>query len=206
MGWMYRHTLGRFNDINALVSLHFTLQRLDWNPPAFFTDGAAGSPTLQLALLKYLLLTHPTTVLELGSGQTSKLLSCYQRDHPDAYVLTLEEDHAFAEVMRPYITHEYRSAPLNPWYDVPRNRPFDLVLVDGPSDLTKRVGIANCLPRILSPSFVLLLDDTEHRTMRPTLTACDRALRDTPHRRFQIEGWKQQTVYCSAQHRFLAHS
>jgi hypothetical protein len=206
MGWLYRHTLGRFNDLNALVSLHFTLQRLGWNPPAFFTDGAAGSPTLQLALLKYLLLTHPTAVLELGSGQTSKMLSCYQRDHPDAYVLTLEEDRAFADVMRPFITHDYRHAPLNPWYDVPTDRAFDIVLLDGPSNLEKRIGIAAHLPRILSPSFILLLDDTEDRAMRPTLAACDSALQQTPHLRFQIDGWKQQTVFCAPQHRFLAYS
>ena len=204
MDWLYRRTLGRLNDLNALVSLHFTLIRLGWSPPAFFTDGAAANPTLQLMLLKALLFTAPQSILELGSGQSTKILSCYHRDNPGSYILTLEEDEGFAKVMRPLVSHDYRHVSFSRWYDVELTRQFDLILVDGPSDVPKRMGLLDHLPRILAPSFILVIDDTDQRATVPMVRSCGRLL--PPHISFRVRGWKEQTVFCSPDHRFLACS
>ena len=110
--WLHLRIVERLNDVTALVSLNATLRRLNWNPPAFFTDGAAASPTLQHTLLKSLLLTTPDSILELGSGQSTKLLSLYRGDHPECYVLTLEESEAWAGQMSKLISHDYRFSPV----------------------------------------------------------------------------------------------
>ena len=122
MGWARRawvwgclaalRIVKRLNDVTALVSLNATLRRLNWNPPAFFTDGAAASPTLQHTLLKSLLLTTPDSILELGSGQSTKLLSLYRGDYRECYVLTLEESEAWAGQMSKLISHDYRFSPV----------------------------------------------------------------------------------------------
>src|SRR5687768_6804653 len=66
---------GQLLDLAANVSLQAHLARAQFTATDFFVDGAAASPTLQLVLVKVLNLCRPTTVLELGSGQTTKLLA-----------------------------------------------------------------------------------------------------------------------------------
>src|SRR5262249_46048681 len=84
--------LAKLNETMASVALEGALRRLGLESPDFFTDGAAGTPSLDLLLVKVLRLIRPARILEFGSGQTTKLFALYHHATPSSYVLTLEED------------------------------------------------------------------------------------------------------------------
>jgi hypothetical protein len=112
---------------------------------------------MQLLLVKVLAFCQPLSILELGSGQTTKLLANYGRQFPLTQVLTLEQNAQWHERLQNSVelpaNHSYRLAPLalkqvtipslgrrieTEWYsgtDVEAEvsvRRFDLVIVDGP--------------------------------------------------------------------------
>jgi hypothetical protein len=142
-------------DVGNSVSLNGYLMRSGYAPAAFFVDGASATPSLQLMLVKVLALCRPRTILELGSGQTTKILTIYARESPSSEVLTLEQDatwHALLMDSVPFsANHAYRLAPLESrsvsipdrrttistkWYggadaELETHR-FELILVDGP--------------------------------------------------------------------------
>ena len=220
----------KVNDLHAVVSLEAGLHRAGWRVTDLFTDGAAANPTLQLFNLKVLQLVKPRTVLELGSGQTTKVLSAYVRASPAASVLTLEQDAAWVERLRPEVIHDYRHVPVVPqtfscrgsnlhlattWYEeVPelQERQFDYILVDGPDPATDpaktdyaRSGILKYIPSILNQSFVVVFDDAERYAESMTVNALTDILAacQIPHVRFSIYGIKTQIVFCSPNHAYL---
>jgi len=76
---MLARTTGYLLDLAANVSLQSQLKRVGFSAPDFFVDCGAGSPTLQLTLVKVLSLCQPSSILELGAGQTTKIPAHYGR-------------------------------------------------------------------------------------------------------------------------------
>ncbi len=222
---------GKLNDVHCAISLESSLLRAGYRVADLFTDGAAATPSLQLHSLKILLFCRPKNVLELGSGQSTKLLSEYARQHPDAYVLTLEQDNTWVERLAGQVTHDYRHVPLErkdfvcrgsrlnlatDWYqDLPELHrvKFDYILVDGPDPGTlgtahtgyARSGILQYMPEILAESFVVVFDDAERYGEIMTTAALEAILRACKVRyvRFTIHGTKDQVVFCSPDRSFL---
>ena len=189
---MLARVAGHAQDAAANVSLQGYLARSGFTYEDFFVDGAAASPQLQLTLVKILDICHPRSILELGSGQTTKVLSHYARRHPDARVLTLEENPAWAALLSQQLqapqNHSYCESRLQAttvtlptgeaisanWFrDGDRllaGRTFDFVLVDGPTNWQpgtefvrySRIGILPFLPQVLAERFVIVLDDTDN--------------------------------------------
>ena len=140
----------KVNDVHAAISLEAGIQRAGWTVSEFFTDGAAANPSLQLLHLKVLQFVKPKAILELGSGQTTKVLSAYARAMPASYILSLEQDASWMQRLAPDVIHDYRHARIVPrtftcrgsnlrltteWYkEIPElhARKFDYILVDGP--------------------------------------------------------------------------
>ena len=220
----------KINDVHAAISLEAGLRRVGWTVTDFFTDGAAANPSLQLFNLKVLQFVKPRTILELGSGQTTKLLSAYARAAPAIYVLTLEQDASWADRLRPDVVHDYRHVPLvsrafscpgsglqvrTQWYDeVPelRGRRFDYILIDGPDSGAHpartryaRSGILEYMPSILNDSFVVVFDDAERYGETMTVDALRDILKalQIRHVSFSIHGIKTQVVFCSPDHAYL---
>lgn len=104
----------KLNDTHFAISLEAGLRRAGYDPPDFFTDGAAANPSLQLLHLKVLRFCRPQKILELGSGQTTKILSCYARENPSADMLTLEQDESWVERLKAVVVHDLRHVPLQP--------------------------------------------------------------------------------------------
>jgi hypothetical protein len=221
----------KLNDVQDAISLENGLRRAGYELTDFFTDEAAGNPSLQLVHFKILRLCRPQQILELGSGQTTKLLSCYQRQNSSAYILTLEQDENWLKKIRNEIAHDYRHVALEPkqftcagtglklstsWYrDLPElhQRKFDYVLVDGPDhggpgtehvDYS-RSGILQHMPDILAPSFIIVFDDAERYGETMTIQALDAILRACGIRfvRFERHGMKTQVAFCSPDFAFL---
>ena len=224
----------KLNDASYAVSLEAGLLRAAYHPLDFFTDGAAASPSLQLLHLKILRFCKPQRILELGSGQTTKILSCYARENPSAYILTLEQDGSWVQRLREHVVHDYRHAPLlglqfscsgfnldlsTMWYqEVPEllEGQFDYVLIDGPDPGTpgtthnnySRSGILKYLPSILAESFVVLFDDAERYGEIMTIRAFESVLKASKVKyvRFSIHGVKSQVVFCSENRSYLRSS
>jgi hypothetical protein len=224
----------KLNDVQDAISLENGLRRAGYELTDFFTDEAAGNPSLQLLHFKILRLCRPQQILELGSGQTTKLLSCYQRQNPSAYILTLEQDERWQKQIREQVAHDCRHVSLEPkeftcagtglklrthWYqDLPElhQRKFDYMLVDGPDhggpgtdhvDYA-RSGILRYMPDILADHFVIVFDDAERRGESMTIKALDAILRAGAIRfvRFARYGIKTQAVFCSPDFAFLRSS
>jgi hypothetical protein len=225
--------VARLNEVLAAIALEGSLRRQRLEPPNFFTDGAAATPSLELLLLKVLRFVRPMSILELGSGQSTKLLALYYHETPTSYVLSLEEDASWVKLLEPQITidgrrHDYRHSPLHEttvmrpgsggaiqtrWYSdeaAIEGVKFDLVLVDGPAtsgdpDAFSRVGIVRHLPAALDTSFVLIFDDAERYGERTTIALVEEALRlgQRTFVRFDLHGIKTQTVICSRDRAFL---
>lgn len=222
---------GKINDLSYAISLEAGLRRAGYEPIDLFTDGGAANPSLQLLNFKILRLLRPKNVLELGSGQSTKVLSCYARQNPSAHVLTLEQDRAWVERLKEHVGHDYRHAPLEDkqfacagtglrltasWYkDVIelRSLKFDYILVDGPDPGVvgtsytpyARAGILHYMPHILSDSFVVVFDDAERTGERMTVEAFQQLLNASKiaHTRFAVHGAKTQVVFCSPDLTFL---
>lgn len=221
----------QLNDAYYAASLYAGLREADWHIEDLFTDGAAANPSLQLFHFKVLRLLKPRRVLELGSGQTTKLLSAYASANPDARVLTLEQDAAWSARIKPTVAHDFRHVAVETtrlsvpaagldtatlWYKEVaelREQKFDYVLVDGPYAGTAgggpvpyaRAGILRYMPRLLAESFVVVFDDAERAGESMTVDAFGAVLRASaiPHQRFALHGVKTQVVFCSPTLAFL---
>ena len=221
----------KLNDVHYAMSFENGLRRAGYQIDELFTDGAAANPSLQLHILKILLFCRPTRILELGSGQSTKLLSAYAREHADVTALTLEQDRGWIERLKGAIAHDYRHAPLEDkaftcrgsglrlttrWYqEIPelQTRKFDFILVDGPDPGTSgtahtnyaRSGILQYLPDALAETFVVIFDDAERYGELMTVAALEAILQACKRRyiRFTIHGMKDQVVLCSPDLAFL---
>jgi hypothetical protein len=217
----------RVDDSGNAISMRFGLSDLGWNVPSFFMDGASGSPSLQLLNLKVLLFCNPRSVLELGSGQTTKVLSCFADANPAASVVSLEQNAEWHSRLAPDIKHDYRLLPITDrlvandasstsvtaqWYadDPVLKRRYDYILVDGPDDGASnpgRVGIINYLPDLLSEEFIIVFDDAERPGESRTVSLVETILEKShiPFRSFQKCGIKTQAVICSPRFGFLQY-
>jgi hypothetical protein len=154
---LQQRSTGHVLDLSANLSLQSHLARAGFAASDFFVDGAAASPTLELAIVKILALCSPDSVLELGSGQSTKVLTQYARSHPEAQVLTIEEDEAWhrrlSSTLDAPANHRYETRQLErrevtlpnkrgtvetTWYSDGESlldgRRFQLVIVDGPTN------------------------------------------------------------------------
>jgi len=220
------------NDVSYAISLERSLKESGYVIDGFFTDGAAANPSLHLFQMKVLTFLRPRSVLELGSGQTTRVLTGYARDNPSANVVTLEQERSWFDRLRPQISHDYRSAPLEPvsfntagterhiqteWY-APQpdlgERKFDYILVDGPdhgrtsaaATTFARSGILRYVPSILDTSFVVVFDDADRYGVLMTAHEFEAILTRHGIRfvSFSLYGAKTQMVLCSPDNAFLS--
>jgi hypothetical protein len=224
--------VARVHDTHAAVTLYANLPVAGHIQGGLFMDGAAANASLMLFLNKCLTICRPKRVLELGSGQTTKLLAHYYHENPGVEVCTLEHNASWVKSLRPLLTKEgrcldYRHAPLTdrefvcrgtgerihtPWYTVPpefKRQQFDLILVDGPDTghgaPYTREGVLEYLPDILGSSFVVIFDDAERAEEMRLASAFERILRalNIGFVHFQIEAIKTQAVFCSSDLAYL---
>ncbi len=218
----------KLNDTRALSLLLANTTSRGWTLRDFYLDGAAADASLCLLLFKCLSL-GPRRVLELGSGQTTKLLWNYCREQPEAAVVSLEQSDQWTAILSGYLqppapNHRLLHAPLDPvsvpspgggaidtrWYHANLEGQFDLILVDGPNGTPtySRAGIVGHLPRILAPTFVIIMDDAERYGEVMTVDLIERTLRAAGIRyvRWEVNGLKRQVAIASPDRAFLAFS
>jgi len=169
-----------------------------WLKDQSFSPGRAaiGYPTLY-ALYRILDEYQPKNILEIGLGQSTKMIGAYIKSKVEAGELckhyVVEHDFSWINFFKnmhqlssgtEIVQLDLLKAPINeegiePTYvnlykgfkEKFANEKFDLIFIDGPfgSPLYSRMDIVDLLPDCLTDSFVLMLDDAERTGEQNTL-------------------------------------
>lgn len=140
---------------------------------------AVGYPFLY-ALYRVLNEWKPKRILELGLGQTTKMIGQYAANNQEIEHIIIEQDKDWIEFFTKgvfslpqnsnIIQHDYEFIPYKSQKDVRvfsdfanqiNNKSFDLICIDAPigSKVYSRIDILKLLPACLPNSFVLMMDD-----------------------------------------------
>jgi predicted O-methyltransferase YrrM len=170
-----------FRQLEALLNLHAITPVGFALPP---TRGWSASPDLLLLLTSLVATKRPTTVIDIGSGNSTLWLSLALRTYAvPGRVIALDHDDAYARSTRALLElhglgeyAEVRHAPLVdtkvdheiwPWYDLTALADVpecDLVVVDGPPGTGHRHARYPALPLLaprLTDRAVVVLDDCD---------------------------------------------
>lgn len=119
------------------------------------------TPMYLLALLDTLLESRPKRILDIGSGETTRLFNAYC-ETTGAVCDALEESAVFASYLRDLKNVRMRVHPVGDsgWYEgVAFTEPYDLVSVDGPRGI-KRNRIAARIGEIAAGRSIVFVDDS----------------------------------------------
>ena len=169
---------------------HDTIKGSNWLQNQPFSPGRAaiGYPTLY-ALYRILDEFQPRSILELGLGQSTKMIGSYVKwkeqkgeeckhivvEHDknwidffkNSFELSKSTEIMQMDLVKPYLDWENGTQiAVNMYKDFGAtltDKVFDLIFIDGPfgSDVVSRIDIIDLLPECLNDSFILMLDDAE---------------------------------------------
>lgn len=177
---------------------HDTIKGSNWLQNQPFSPGRAaiGYPTLY-ALYRILDEFQPKSILELGLGQSTKMIGSYVKwkeqkgeeckhivvEHDknwidffkNSFELSKSTEIMQMDLVKPYLDWENGTQiEVNMYKDFGAtltDKVFDLIFIDGPfgSDVVSRIDIIDLLPECLNDSFILMLDDAERNGEQNTL-------------------------------------
>ena len=200
-----------------------------WLKNRSFSAGrwAMGYPALYV-LYRVLNESHPVNILELGLGQSTRMISQYADSFDEVSHTVVEHD-------REWITFFKRSFELSPrsnlvllnrettaykeaenirtfagFADIFSDKKFDFICIDAPfgGDMKQysRIDVLKILPKCLNHEFIIMLDDTnrigESRTLEEMLSVLTTS--GIPFFVGHYEGDKKTSVICSAGMKFFA--
>ena len=188
--WLARHhgidfypetPLARLSKDMCAVDLLRRLQvEHPWIPASLFPGAGSADHKLLYVLGRALAEFRFRSILELGAGETTKILDAFARQTGHR-VTTLEHDADWVQRVRnrgladthmllhcPLVTYEDKLAGLYRWYDLTKvssalNDRFDLFVVDGPvgTRYFSRFGFARFFPTRRGDDWLLLWDDLD---------------------------------------------
>ncbi len=211
---------------------HDTIKGSEWLPDDFpMSPGnmALGYPALY-ALYRILNEVHPKSILETGLGQSTKMISLYNRKHKDCHHRVVEHDSSWIE----FFTNHFNVPETTEIVELPitditidlgkgssnvtvyegfaekfTGQQFDFMCIDGPfgfrSPQYARVDLFGILPECLAESFVILLDDCNRDGEKNTLNLISELLSENsiPHRKNIYFGEKGTGILVSENLAFL---
>jgi predicted O-methyltransferase YrrM len=169
-------------------------RRIDWldTIPLASPSGGTANFSFLYTLLSILSDQGPSSILEIGAGQSTILLAQYARRWGRALTVVDHEKYWLQTVTEFPAGCSFIHAPLTPmsvknrtilWYDcdAPAST-FDLLLIDGPPASTRalryhRLGILRWLPKILQSEFLIIADDASRPGERVLVRHIDAVLR-----------------------------
>jgi len=205
-----------------------TVSSSDWLHDQTFSPGrwAVGYPYLY-ALYRILNEIHPQRILELGLGQSTRMIARYAETHDETRHIVVEHDAEWIDFFaRSYQLPGSTEVLKLDWGYVPYRdvegvrvysgfadalvgQRFGLISIDGPlaGDMPDyaRIDVLSLLPGCLEPSFVIMLDDCERNGESHTMEAMRQALSEAgiDYRSCVYSGEKDLGVLCSADLAFL---
>jgi len=163
----------------------------DWFNDKTLSPGrwAAGYQFLYV-LYRVLNEIKPSNILELGLGQSTRMITQYVKNQPDVVHQVVEHDEEWIRhfalslslgeqtrvVTLPMETESFMddSVPIySGFVDVFAGKKFDLISVDGPygflSKVYARIDVLKLLPGCLTDSFVIMVDDYNRQNAKNTV-------------------------------------
>lgn len=188
---------------------------------------AVGFPFLYV-LYRTLNEMKPKRILELGLGQTTKMIAQYAAFHPEVEHHVVEHDEEWvnfwlssntapenthfhilglAETEHPSASHKVRC--YQGFSDEFKGMSFDFISVDAPFgyDMTElaRIDILSILPDSLAPSFAIMVDDYNRKGEQSMVREMEKALESAgiEFKRGVYRGEKHATIATSTNNAFL---
>jgi hypothetical protein len=183
----------------------------------FFPVGAAASYSLMYLLFRLLTEHAVSTIVELGSGQTTLLIDrirqqetrhvCYEQDR-------LWHDHLGRILQRcdyrlRSMAGGYRDGIEFQWYEDVELCDFELLLVDGPIgvDRFSRFGCIDLIAANRSPDFVIVFDDSARPGERDTISHVRKVLDGSgvDYKLNELIGRAEQTIITAGRFRPVSY-
>lgn len=206
-----------------------TILDSSWLKDKTFSPGrwAAGYPYLY-ALYRVLNEAKPKRILELGLGQTTRMISQYAAANPDVKHFVVENDSSWIEFFKSGYEKldnteivqldlemvQYKNVDGVRTYkgfaERFAGRQFDLICVDAPwaGDMLyyARIDILSIIPTCLDNDFVIIVDDYDRKTEQETVAAIIKCLEsnDIDYKRGIYRGKKDTALICAMHKSFLA--
>jgi len=177
------------------------------------TGGAANYSLLYLIVRAYCELPV-TSILEVGAGQSTRLLDALNRRFRKATIVTLEHDVAWADLLAKSVEHRVIHAPLV-CQDISRRQVmfhdlkvlsraerFDMILVDGPIGTRRysRLGLLRIMElHMQQDNFLAIMDDAERPGEMQTLVLCRDwlAKNGVTHVEQELKAAKHQRIFAA---------
>jgi hypothetical protein len=224
LGQLYQLQEGLLREIKMGLIFTQSLEGIDWlESKNFSPSGWAANFSLLYVLLRVLNDFRPKEVLELGTGQTTRLTYQYATHNGQAAVTVVDHSKYWIDFTSQKIkvpeNMKFLELPLCPgifngnrttvYKDLAKNvgaTKFDLILVDG-GDGEYRTSFFDLIPRNLKKSFVIILDDFHYPEKKETVKALEALLTELKikYDSLIVKGQKQQFVVFSPDIVFLKH-
>ncbi|MBD3190310.1 MAG: hypothetical protein GF308_06685 [Candidatus Heimdallarchaeota archaeon] len=193
------------------------LQDLNWSEINLQINPYSANWSFLYVLLEFLTEKKPKKILELGSGETTKLTYKFVQENPNKTALVLEENKEwYNQLEKKFRTprFEYLHKPLvkkkvaghkTTWYSYEfanQKKLFNLIIIDGPTGTYNysRLGIVKYLTDILHrKDFLIMLDDSKRRGEKQTLKMIKKKLQseEIDYASIHCYGRKRQTCIFS---------
>lgn len=206
-----------------------TISESLWLKDKTFSPGrwAVGYPYLYV-MYRVLNETRPKRILELGLGQSTRMIAQYAAAFQDVEHIVVEHDPEWVEffcndfplpkntkvVMLEREMAPYKDAEavrvFKGFKETFQGQKFDFISVDAPlgSDMKQysRIDILCLMPDCLKNSFVIMIDDTERKGETRTISEMENCLNSNniAYKRGQYSGKKDCTLISSLDLSFLA--
>ena len=193
----------------------------DWFNDKTLSPGrwAAGYQFLYV-LYRILNEIKPCNILELGLGQSTRMITQYAKNQPDAVHQVVEHDEEWIShfalgfslgeqtqvVKLPLETESFLddSVPVYGGFsDAFTEQKFDLISIDGPygflSEVYSRIDVLKLLPGCLADSFIIMVDDYNRQNAKNTVELMKQKLdeHDISYKTGLYQGIKSMCVIAS---------
>lgn len=205
-----------------------TIASSSWLRDPSFSPGrwAVGYPYLYV-MYRILNEIRPMRILELGMGQSTRMISQYAREFPGVEHIVVEHDDKWIE----FFSRGFKLADCTrvlqlDWDYVPFNgaegvrvyggfvealagSQFDFISIDGPlggdMETYARIDVLQLLPECVSSSFAIMIDDCERSGELNTMYEMQQSLSrcDVPYESCKYSGMKDLGLLCSSDLAFL---
>ncbi|MFW9923155.1 MAG: hypothetical protein ACFFDW_07725 [Candidatus Thorarchaeota archaeon] len=213
------------NEVKYLKKYKKLLKKMKWDDIPIKTGGYAANGSFLYYLLQIYDQFKPQRILELGSGETTKLLCRYVSENDKASSVVLEDNSDWYHSHKELFNNDrvsYKYCPLAEvkikdisvnWFDYSfsdckQENKFDLVIIDGPKGTNNysRAGLLYYLLEILNTdNFIILFDDSSRKGEIETIELAKMIFlnENIDFDVLEFYGSKKQTCLCSKKYSTL---
>lgn len=207
---------------------HDTIKNSEWlNIPLSFSSGAIG---YNFAYVMYRVLNDikPKKILEMGLGQSTKIINEYAKYFKDVEHHIVEHDKKWVDFFKMSTDmssmsnfhllnnykRKYKDSELNAYKDFKQEfdgMKFDFICIDGPVGWEQeysRMDILDILPKCLNKQFIILLDDCERIGEQRTIELIENSLKKANIKfssGYQYKGRTDVYICVSEDMEFMCH-